>query len=63
MSPNTWGGGGVRGGAQINFGDLNPIFNLCYFLSRWSHFYARWVWKFYLKREDYGDEEKRYLLR
>ncbi len=50
-------------GAQVNFGDLTPYFTCAIFLCRWSHFYARWVWKFYLKREDYGDEEKRYLLR
>ena len=32
-------------------------------IYRWTAFYLRWLWKFGLKREDYGEEEKRYLIR
>ena len=32
-------------------------------LYRWAAFYLRWLWKFGIKREDYGEEEKRYLIR
>lgn len=56
----------IRGGyAKPNWKDILWIQLLILPLTtvRWVHFYSRWVWKFYLKREEYGDEEKRYLLR
>lgn len=36
---------------------------LPYTLAIWSMWYGRWFWKFIVKREEYGDEEKLYLIR
>lgn len=36
---------------------------LPYTLYRWAAFYLRWLWKFGIKREEYGEEEKRYVIR
>ena len=30
---------------------------------RWSFFYGRWLWKFGILREEYGEEEKLYVIR
>jgi len=30
---------------------------------QWIFFYFRWFWKFGVRKEDYGDEEKLYLIR
>lgn len=32
-------------------------------LSCWIYFYARWLWKYGIKREEYGEEEKLYVIR
>nr|ACO10596.1 DnaJ homolog dnj-2 precursor [Caligus rogercresseyi] len=32
-------------------------------LYRWAHFYLRWLWKFTLKGEPLGEEEKLYIIR
>ena len=32
-------------------------------ICRWIHFYSRWFWKFGIKREEYGIEEKLYVIR
>ena len=32
-------------------------------ICRWTYFYARWFWKFGVKREEYGEEEKLYVIR
>ena len=29
----------------------------------WTYFYVRWFWKFGVKREEYGTEEKLYVIR
>ena len=34
-----------------------------YTLYRWTAFYLRWLWKFGIKREEYGEDEKRYVIR
>jgi len=36
---------------------------LPYTLWTWTYFYARWLWKFGIKREEYGEEEKLYVIR
>ena len=36
---------------------------LPYTLYRWAAFYLRWLWKFGIMREEYGEEEKRYVIR
>jgi len=36
---------------------------LPYTTCTWTYFYARWLWKFGLKREEYGEEEKLYVIR
>jgi len=30
---------------------------------RWSYFYGRWLWKFGVCRQEYGEEEKLYVIR
>lgn len=30
---------------------------------RWTHFYLRWLWKFGICRQEYGEEEKLYIIR
>ncbi len=32
-------------------------------ICRWTYFYVRWFWKFGVKREEYGEEEKLYVIR
>ena len=32
-------------------------------LCIWIHFYVRWFWKFGIMKEEYGEEEKLYLIR
>jgi DnaJ family protein C protein 25 len=29
----------------------------------WSRFYSRWLWKFGIRREEYGLDEKNYVIR
>ena len=29
----------------------------------WTYFYTRWLWKFGIMREEYGEEEKLYVIR
>ena len=36
---------------------------LPYTIYRWSQFYCRWLWKFGIKREEYGRDEKLYVIR
>ena len=30
---------------------------------KWAYFYGRWLWKFGLCRQEYGEEEKLYVIR
>lgn len=56
----------IRGGyAKPNWTDILwvQLVLLPYTSVRWTHFYMRWVWRFYILREEYGEEEKLYLLR
>lgn len=39
------------------------LFMLPLTIYTWSYFYVRWLWKFGIKREEYGDEEKLYIIR
>ena len=32
-------------------------------MCKWTYFYARWLWKFGICKEDYGHEEKLYVIR
>ena len=32
-------------------------------LCTWTYFYARWLWKFGIMREEYGEDEKLYVIR
>ena len=34
-----------------------------YTLLKWIQFYLRWLWKFGIKQEDYGLDEKLYVIR
>ena len=34
-----------------------------YYLVLYIHWWLRWIWKFWIKREEYGDEEKLYIIR
>lgn len=34
-----------------------------YYLVMYIKWYIRWLWKFTIKREEYGEEEKLYLIR
>lgn len=36
---------------------------LPYTICMWSYFYLRWLWKFGIKREEYGTDEKLYVIR
>lgn len=36
---------------------------LPYWTFQYISWYARWVWKFGILREEYGDEEKLYIIR
>ncbi len=29
----------------------------------WTYFYVRWLWKFGIMREEYGEDEKLYVIR
>ena len=56
----------IRGGyAKPNVMDVLwiQLFLLPWTLCKWIYFYTRWLWKFGIKREEYGDEEKLYLIR
>lgn len=37
---------------------FSPYYLVCYIV-----WYARWIWKFMICREEYGEEEKMYLIR
>lgn len=30
---------------------------------QWIYFYARWFWKFGIRKEEYGDKEKLHIIR
>lgn len=32
-------------------------------ICTWTYFYSRWLWKFGIMREEYGEEEKLYVIR
>lgn len=32
-------------------------------LASWAYFYGRWFWKFGVRREEYGEAEKLYVIR
>ena len=56
----------IRGGyAKPTIMDILwiQLFLLPWTLCKWSYFYARWLWKFGIMREDYGEEEKLYVIR
>lgn len=56
----------IRGGyAKPNWQDVLwvQLILLPYTTVKYAHFYIRWVWRFYILREEYGEEEKLYLLR
>jgi len=56
----------IKGGyAKPNWSDVLwvQLVILPYTIYKWTAFYTRWLWKFGIKREDYGEEEKRYLIR
>lgn len=36
---------------------------LPYHIVLYIHWYCRWIWKFTICKEEYGDEEKKYLIR
>lgn len=36
---------------------------LPYNIALYIQWYARWIWKFTICRQEYGEEEKRYLIR
>lgn len=44
---------------------MNHIYLIvvCYFAVQYLFWYGRWVYKFDLKKEPYGTEEKHYLIR
>ncbi|XP_033105250.1 dnaJ homolog subfamily C member 25-like [Anneissia japonica] len=39
------------------------IFIFPYYIFNYIVWYLRWIWKFNIKREEYGDDEKQYLIR
>jgi len=56
----------IKGGyAKPNWSDVLwvQLVILPYTIYKWTAFYTRWLWKFGIKREEYGEEEKRYLIR
>ena len=36
---------------------------LPYTIYLWTRFYSRWLWKFGICREEYGEDEKLYVIR
>ena len=34
-----------------------------YYLGQYICWYIRWIWKFYIKKEEYGEEEKLHIIR
>lgn len=34
-----------------------------YYLVQYLIWFARWVWRFWIRREEYGEEEKLYLIK
>ena len=36
---------------------------LPYTIYLWTLFYGRWLWKFGIRREEYGEDEKLYVIR
>jgi len=42
---------------------LIQIIILPYTLYLWTRFYSRWLWKFGICREEYGEDEKLYVIR
>ena len=36
---------------------------LPYTIYLWILFYSRWLWKFGIRREEYGEDEKLYVIR
>lgn len=36
---------------------------LPYTIYLWTRFYSRWLWKFGIRREEYGEDEKLYVIR
>ena len=56
----------IKGGyARPNWSDVLwvQLVILPYTLFKWTQFYLRWLWKFGIKREDYGQDEKLYVIR
>lgn len=56
----------IRGGyAKPKWTDVLwiQLFFLPWTTYKWIYFYARWLWKFGIKREEYGEEEKLYVIR
>ena len=56
----------IKGGyARPNWTDVLwvQLVILPYTLFKWTQFYLRWLWKFGIKREDYGLDEKLYVIR
>jgi len=39
------------------------LFMIPYYVWKFFAWHLRWIWKFSLKRENFGDEEKFYLVR
>jgi DnaJ family protein C protein 25 len=56
----------IKGGYQrpslLNVAAVQIVF-LPYYAALWVWFYGRWVWKFWICREEFGDEEKLYKIR
>ena len=42
---------------------LVQIVILPYTIYLWTRFYSRWLWKFGICREEYGEDEKLYVIR
>ncbi len=56
----------IRGGyAKPKWTDVLwvQLFFLPWTSAKWAYFYGRWFWKFGIKREEYGEEEKLYVIR
>ena len=56
----------IRGGyAKPKWTDVLwvQLFLLPLTACRWAYFYGRWLWKFGICRQEYGEEEKLYVIR
>ena len=56
----------IKGGyARPNWSDVLwvQLVILPYTFFKWTQFYLRWLWKFGIKRENYGLDEKLYVIR